>query len=114
MGVCNCSMFWCTSLGLRHEKTCLPGFPNNKGADQPAHPCSLISTFDIRIFESTISKLTTSEISIFQLVSVAEETGLSLALSQTPKDRFSRDEAHSMSILILQNIDGEERAGCFA
>ena len=31
------------------------------------------------------NKLTTSEISIFKLVSLAEETGLSLALSETPK-----------------------------
>ena len=31
--------------------------------------------------------------SIFQLVSVAEETGFNLTLSDTHKDRFSRDEA---------------------
>ena len=29
-----------------------------------------------------------------KLVSVAEETGLSLALSENPKDRFCRDKAH--------------------
>ena len=38
---------------------------NNKGADQPAHPCSLVSAFVIRLLESTISKSPTSEISIF-------------------------------------------------
>ena len=38
--------------------------------------------------ESIICKLATGEISIFQLVSVAEETGLSLALSGTPKTGF--------------------------
>ena len=32
------------SYGLWREKTCLRGFENNKGADQPAHPRSLIST----------------------------------------------------------------------
>ena len=79
--------------GPRREKTCLRRFANNKGADQPAHPRRLISAFVIRFLESTISKLATSEISIFQLVPVAEETGLRLALSQTPEDRFSRDEA---------------------
>ena len=81
--------------GPRREKTCLRRFANNKGADQPAHPRRLIGAFVIRFLESTISKLATSEISIFQLhvVPVAEETGLSLALSQTPEDRFSRDEA---------------------
>ena len=54
------------------------GFANNKGADQPAHPCRLISTFVICFLESIIFTLITSEISTFQLVSVAEETGLSL------------------------------------
>ena len=38
---------------------------NNKGADQPAHLRSLISTFVICFFESVISKKITSEISIF-------------------------------------------------
>ena len=59
-------------------------FANSKGADQPAHPRRLISVFGIRFVESIISILATSEISIFELVSVAEETGLSLALSETP------------------------------
>ena len=38
---------------------------NNKGADQPAHPLSLISAFVIRSVESIICKLATGEISIF-------------------------------------------------
>ena len=59
----------------------------------------LISTFVIHLLESTISKLASSEISIFYLVSVAEETGSSLAFSENPEDRFSRDEAHTMSRL---------------
>ena len=42
------------------EKTCLRRFVINKGADQPAHPGSLISGFVIRCTESTISKLATS------------------------------------------------------
>ena len=70
--------------GPRREKTCLRGFANNKGGDQPARPRSLISTFVIRLLESIISKLATSKISIFWLVCVAEETGLSLAMSETP------------------------------
>ena len=28
-----------------HEKMCLMSYANNKGADQPAHLCSLISAF---------------------------------------------------------------------
>ena len=36
-------------FGPRHEKTCLQGFANNAGAEQPANPRSLISTFVIRL-----------------------------------------------------------------
>ena len=74
-------------IGPPREKTCLRRFANNKGADQPAHPRSLISAFIICFLETTISKLATSESSIFQLVSVAEETGLSLPLLETPKTK---------------------------
>ena len=56
--------------------------------DQPAHPRSLISAFVIRFFKSIISKLATGEISLCWLVSVAEETGLKLALSETTKTGF--------------------------
>ena len=52
-------------FGLRRDKTCLRGFANNKGADQSAHPRRLISAFVIRLLERIISKLATSEISIF-------------------------------------------------
>ena len=51
--------------GPRREKTCLPGFANNKDANQPAHSRSLISAFVIRLLESIISKIATSEISFF-------------------------------------------------
>ena len=54
-----------TIFGPRREKTCLRGFANNTGADQPAHPRRLISAFVIRVLKSTISKLATSEISVF-------------------------------------------------
>ena len=74
--------------GPRREKTCLWGFTNNTGADQPAHPHSLISAFVIRLLESIISRLATGEISTFKLVSVAEETDLKLALLETPKTGF--------------------------
>ena len=52
-------LFW-----PRREKTCLRGFSNNTGADQPAHPRRLISAFVIRFLESIICKLA-GEISIF-------------------------------------------------
>ena len=63
-------------------------FADNKGVDQPAHPHRLISAFDIRFLESVIPKLATSEFLIIYLVSVSEETGFSLALSETPKTGF--------------------------
>ena len=49
----------------QREKNCLRGFVNNKGADQPAHMRSLISTFVIRFLKIIICKLARGEISIF-------------------------------------------------
>ena len=69
------------TYGPRREKTCLQGVANNKGADQSAHPHSLISPFVIRLWESIISRLATSEITIFEVVSIVEEIGLNLTLS---------------------------------
>ena len=40
----------------RREKTCLRMFANNTGADQPAHPRSLISAFVIRLLGFSIFK----------------------------------------------------------
>ena len=81
--ICMCRIF-----GPRREKTCLRRFANNKGADQPAHPCSLISAIVFRVLKSIICELATDEMSIFYLVSVAEETCLKLALSDTPMTGF--------------------------
>ena len=74
--------------GLPREKTCLLVFVNNTGSDQPAHSRSLIRAFVIRLLESIISQLASSEISMFYLVSVAEEAGLTLALLETLKTGF--------------------------
>ena len=52
-------------FGPQCEKTCLRGFANYTGTDQPAHPRSLISAFVIRFLESIICKLSTGEIAIF-------------------------------------------------
>ena len=49
---------------------------------------SQISAFVIRFLKRSICTLATGEISIFWLVSVAEETGLKLALTETPKTGF--------------------------
>ena len=76
------------SFGPRRVKTYLQESANNTAADQPAHPRRLISTFVIRFLEIIISELATSKISIFKLVSVAEEPGLNLAETETPKTDF--------------------------
>ena len=49
---------------------------NNKGEGLYSYPRSLISAFIVRLLESSMSKLASCKIS-FQLVSVAEQTGLS-------------------------------------
>ena len=64
------------------------GFANKPDTDQPARPRSLISAFVIRLLESIISRLASSKVSILQLVTVAEETGLQLALLETPMTGF--------------------------
>ena len=46
-----------------HEKTCLMPYANNKGADQPAHPRSLISAFVVSCLDSIISLDSIAEIS---------------------------------------------------
>ena len=46
-----------------HEKMCLMSYANNKVADQPAHPRSLISAFVVRCLDSIISLDSIAEIS---------------------------------------------------
>ena len=46
-----------------HEKMCLMSYANNKGADQPAHPHSLISAFVVRCLDSLIPLDSITEIS---------------------------------------------------
>ena len=41
------------------------GFANSKGADQTAHPRSLVSAFVIRFLDNIIPKLATSKFLIF-------------------------------------------------
>ena len=63
-------------------------YANNKGADQPAHPRSLISAFVVRCLDSIIPLVSISEISSLYLASVAAQAGLSHSWSQTPKTGF--------------------------
>ena len=61
---------------------------NTKGADQPAHPRSLISTLVVRYLDSIIPLVSAFEISSLYLASVAAKGGLGLTRSQTPKTGF--------------------------
>ena len=63
-------------------------YANNKEADQPAHPRSLISTFIVRCLDSIILLVFITEISSLYLASVAAQTDLSLTWSETPKTGF--------------------------
>ena len=71
-----------------HEKMCLISYAINKGADQPAHSCSLLTAFVVRCLGSIISLDSLPDISRLQLVSVAAQNGLSLAWSEIPEDTF--------------------------
>ena len=78
----------------RAMRKCLVSYANNKGADQPAHPRSLISAFVVRCLDSIISLDYIAEISRLQLASVAAQASLSLTWSETPEDTFCHVEAH--------------------
>ena len=52
-------------FGPGHAKMCLMPYANNKGADQPAHPRSLISIFVVRCLDSMMCILTISKVSRF-------------------------------------------------
>ena len=68
-------------------------YANNKGADQPAQPRSLISAFVIHCLDSIMSLVSVTEMSSLMLASLAEQDSLSLTWSETPEDTFSHDEA---------------------
>ena len=98
-------LFFCTiDIWASLQQNLLGGFANNKGADQPAHTRSLINAFVILLQESIICILASSKVSMFQLVSVAEETGLNLALSETPKTGF----VVTRPILMTLTLCGQE------
>ena len=63
-------------------------YANNKGADQPALPGSLISAFFVRCLDNIITLVSISKISSLYLASVAVQVGLSLPWWQTPKTGF--------------------------
>ena len=88
--------------GPGQEKTCFMSYANKKGADQPAHPRSLISAFAFRCLDSVMSLVSVTKISSLMLASVAEQAILSLTLSETPKDMFSHDEAQIVAEKVIE------------
>ena len=84
------------------------GSANKKGADQLAHPRSLISAFAIYKMNSIVFKLAPSEISLFYVVSVAEKAGF-IMVSETLKTGF----VASMLIYIHVNADPIHKPGSF-
>ena len=52
-----------TKIRPGHATICLMSYANNKGADQPAHPRSLISTFVVRCSDSMMCILALSKVS---------------------------------------------------
>ena len=68
-------------------------YANNKNADQPAHPPSLISVFVVRCPNSIISLdfIFAISLTLLLLAYIAEKSDLILTWSETPEDRFSRD-----------------------
>ena len=63
-------------------------YANNKGADQPAHPRSLISAFTVRCLDSIIySKFQASTYLLWLRMPIVSY------LVANPEDRFSRDDA---------------------
>ena len=63
-------------------------YVNNKGADHPAHPHSLISIFLVHCLYSVIPLVSIPEISSLYLASVAVQAGLCLPWSQILKTGF--------------------------
>ena len=64
--------------------------------------------FIIHLLESIISELYTSEDSIFWLVSVAEQAGLSLALSENPKADFAASWISVCAVCLCPQNDADQ------
>ena len=96
----------CEQQRPRHEKM---SYANNKGADQPAHPRSLISAFVVRCLDSIIPLVSISKILSLYLASVAAQAGLCLTWSQIPKTGFVVTwliSSFSVSVNLTQVLKG--------
>ena len=75
------------------------GFANKKGADQPAHLCSMISSFFICLLESIVSTLVTSKFPNYDILHSfrCSSNGSQVVISQllcmlVPEDCADPDE----------------------
>ena len=86
-----------------HEEMCLMSYANNKGADQPAHPRSLISTFLVRCLDSIIIFISRFYSRNFKTLAnfCGAQAGLCLAWSETPEDMFCRVVVHFNDVFTL-------------
>ena len=99
---------WATSW----ENLFMP-YVNNKGADQPAHPCSLISTFVVCCLDSIISIHAKSKISRLQLVSETEQASFSQPGRKPPKTGFLMTWLnYSLQIMVSTTMDHVAETFC--
>ena len=95
-------------FGPPREKTCLWRFANNTGADQLAHPRSLISAFVVRYLESIICKLC-CRWNINSLSSLCSwGDWFETRFDGNPEDRFSCDE---VIFLTVDDDEGSDKKG---
>ena len=73
-------------------------YVTNKGADQPAHPGSLIRALVVHCLDSIIPLVSISKILSLCLSSVAAQASLSLFWSQTSKTGF---HGHGSNIYVF-------------
>ena len=88
-------------LGVDARKPVLGGGVNNTGADQPAHPRRVVSALVIRLLESILYILATSEIPIFSASLCSWGYWFESHFVGNPEDRFSRGEAHLIMLYLL-------------
>ena len=81
------------------------GIWKNKGEDQPAHMCSLFSAFVIHLLKSIISRFTMNENLNFRLVSIADQAGLNLTLSEPRRQVFLRRGPNKARTTSLPCVD---------
>ena len=94
-----------------NEKTCLMSYANNKDADQPAHPRSLISAFVVRCLDSVMSLVSVTKISSLMLASVAEKPVWVWPGQKLPKTRFLMTRLKykgSSKRLLLWNVNKQK------